>query len=75
MTEQAKRKKDPKYIAKRVASDAVVYLLLIFGAFLFVLPFFWMLSTSFKEYGEIFSYPISWFPKKWIFSNYKEVFE
>ncbi len=75
MTEQAKRKKDPKIIAKRVASDAVVYLLLIFGAFLFVLPFFWMLSTSFKEYGEIFSYPISWFPKKWIFSNYKEVFD
>lgn len=34
-----------------------------------------MLSTSFKEYGEIFSYPISWLPKKWIFTNYVEVFE
>lgn len=59
---------------KKIISTIIVYFLLVFGAFLFVLPFFWMLSTSFKEYGEIFSYPISWIPKKWIFTNYSDVF-
>ena len=60
---------------KKIVAKVIVYALLIIGAFFFVLPFFWMLSTSFKEYGEIFSYPISWLPKKWIFTNYVEVFE
>ncbi len=61
--------------AKKYAVNTVVYILLIFGAFFFVLPFFWMLSTSFKEYGEIFASPISWIPRKWIFSNYVDVFQ
>lgn len=34
-----------------------------------------MLSTSFKEYDEIFSVPITFIPKKFVFSNYKEVFD
>ncbi len=62
-------------LAKKIISKAIVYVLLVIGAFFFVLPFFWMLSTSFKEYGEIFSYPISWIPKKWVFTNYSDVFE
>ncbi len=67
-------KKGLRSSAKKLITVTVVYALLIIGAFFFVLPFFWMLSTSFKEYGEIFAYPISWMPKKWIFSNYADVF-
>ena len=51
-----------------------IYILLTLGAFSFVLPFLWMLSTSFKEYGEIFTYPITWIPRKWTIENYREVF-
>lgn len=41
---------------------------------LFVLPFLWMLSASFKLEGEVFTYPIQWIPSEWIgFSNYEKV--
>ena len=60
--------------AKKISFVALVYLLLVFGAALFVLPFLWMLSTSFKEYGEIFTVPITVIPKVWTFENYAELF-
>lgn len=59
---------------KRILYKIFLYALLCLGAFLFVLPFLWMLSTSFKEYKEIFTIPISWIPKKPILANYKELF-
>lgn len=41
---------------------------------LFLLPFAWMVSASFKLEGEVFTYPIRWIPSEWIgFRNYKEV--
>ncbi|MFD0960910.1 carbohydrate ABC transporter permease [Paenibacillus chungangensis] len=40
----------------------------------FLLPFFWMLSTSFKTEAEVFTYPIQWIPQQWqAIENYKEV--
>ena len=39
------------------------------------LPFFWMLSTSFKTPAQIFVYPIEWIPSPFIFENYQKVFE
>ncbi len=59
---------------KRLIQHIIVYILIVLGSLLFLLPFFWMLSTSFKEYDEIFSIPITFIPKKIIFTNYKEVF-
>lgn len=41
---------------------------------LFLLPFVWMLVTSFKSENEVFAYPIQWIPKHWrAIENYKEV--
>jgi multiple sugar transport system permease protein len=42
-------------------------------AVIMVIPFIWMISTSFKVNGEVFKYPIDWIPKKWHFENYREV--
>lgn len=40
----------------------------------FLLPFFWMLSTSFKIEADVFKFPIEWIPKRWNgIENYKEV--
>ncbi|CAM3648041.1 carbohydrate ABC transporter permease [Cohnella lubricantis] len=40
----------------------------------FLLPFIWMLVTSFKMENEVFDYPIRWWPKHWhAIENYKEV--
>lgn len=41
---------------------------------LFILPFFWMISTSFKFETDVFKFPIEWIPSKWnALENYKEV--
>ncbi|MBW7454800.1 carbohydrate ABC transporter permease [Paenibacillus sepulcri] len=41
---------------------------------LFLLPFFWMLSSSFKPETDIFNYPVEWIPKHWqIIDNYRAV--
>ncbi|WP_299092447.1 carbohydrate ABC transporter permease [uncultured Metabacillus sp.] len=41
---------------------------------LFLLPFAWMLSTSFKIEADVFTFPIQWIPKRWNgFNNYNEV--
>jgi multiple sugar transport system permease protein len=40
----------------------------------FLLPFIWMLSTSFKPEVDVFKYPIEWIPRHWqAAQNYNEV--
>lgn len=65
----AARKKD----AWRVAGRVLVTLLLAVFALLMIVPFLWMLSTSFKINGEVFKYPIEWIPNKWHWENYRKV--
>ncbi|MCM3440485.1 MULTISPECIES: carbohydrate ABC transporter permease [Bacillaceae] len=48
----------------------VVFLISI----LFLLPFVWMLSTSFKIEADVFKFPIEWIPERWNgFKNYQQV--
>ncbi|GIO68154.1 carbohydrate ABC transporter permease [Paenibacillus sp. FSL M7-1455] len=55
-------------------SRTVVTLFMFAGSILFLLPFVWMLVTSFKMETDVFTYPIQWIPKKWnAVANYKEV--
>lgn len=35
-----------------------------------VLPFLWMISTSFKFEKNVFSFPIQWIPRQWNWNNY-----
>lgn len=51
------------------------YVVTIFGAVIMLLPFVWMVSTSFKVENEIFSMPIRWFPKKATLANYTRALE
>jgi ABC-type glycerol-3-phosphate transport system permease component len=43
----------------------LLYAVLIFGVILVTFPFFWMILTSFKTYGEAIAVPPTWFPKAW----------
>lgn len=48
--------------------------LLMFAASLvMIVPFIWMLSTSFKETNEVFKFPIEWIPRTFHFENYQTV--
>ena len=52
----------------------VVTIIMFLGSILFLLPFIWMLSTSFKIEADVFEIPIEWIPKRWNgLNNYREV--
>ena len=51
------------------------YLLLAVVCLLFVIPILWIVSTSFKAPGEIFTTPTTLLPQQPTAGNYKAVFE
>ncbi len=46
--------------------------LLIFGALVAAFPFYWMVTTSFKEFGEAAKSPPIMWPTSWHFENWVE---
>jgi multiple sugar transport system permease protein len=57
--------------AGRAGKLTLLYLVLVPGALIFVAPFAWLVSSSFKHIGDIFSWPPQWIPKNPTFDNYK----
>ncbi|MDQ0063068.1 carbohydrate ABC transporter permease [Paenibacillus harenae] len=56
------------------ASRLFVTALMGIAGILFILPFIWMLSASFKPELEVMTYPIQWIPKSWnMLENYTQV--
>lgn len=43
------------------------------GAVIMLIPFVWMVLTSFKSLPETMQLPITWLPEKFLFENYTEV--
>jgi multiple sugar transport system permease protein len=41
-------------------------------AIIFAIPFYWMVISSLKTKDEVFAWPIVWFPKRLLWSNYPE---
>jgi ABC-type maltose transport system permease subunit len=53
---------------------AIITVIMFAISLVFLLPFFWMLVTSFKIESDVFIYPIQWLPRHWnVVENYKEV--
>lgn len=50
--------------------DVLWYLVLGVTAVAVMMPYLWMISTSLKDKGEIFTYPPTWIPHVWRFENY-----
>lgn len=48
---------------------------LIAGAAMMLIPFIWMLSTSFKNVADVFKYPPSFLGSEFRWQNYLEVFD
>src|SRR6266436_6108038 len=55
-----------------VSSGYFAYALLLGATALFLLPFFWMISTSLKAKFQVFLYPPEWLPATPMWSNYPE---
>lgn len=57
-----------------IIRKSMITLIMLVSSILFLLPFVWMLSTSFKIEADVFKFPIQWIPERWNgFNNYKEV--
>ncbi len=58
------------------ALGSIVLHVVMYGlALITVAPFLWMVLTSFKELGDILTYPPSWWPKVFILDNYVNAFQ
>ncbi|HEU5013526.1 MAG TPA: carbohydrate ABC transporter permease [Roseiflexaceae bacterium] len=55
---------------KHASREILTHIVLIPAAFLFLLPFLWMLSTSLKPDAQLYSYPPVWIPHPFQWANY-----
>ncbi|MGG4489179.1 carbohydrate ABC transporter permease [Metabacillus idriensis] len=59
----------------KTSKSIFAHAFLILISILFLVPFFWMLSTSLKDQTQIFSFPPEWIPSPFKWSNYQEAVE
>lgn len=52
------------------AQRGAIYVLLILGTVMFVLPFLWMVSTALKSSNEVFSFPPGFLPSSFQWQNF-----
>ncbi|MEN6356770.1 MAG: carbohydrate ABC transporter permease [Armatimonadota bacterium] len=53
---------------------SIAYAALILGSIVSLVPFLWMLGTSFKDPANVFLDPPQIWPKPWLWSNYSKAF-
>lgn len=68
-------KHSTEYIMEDRVRKIILQTILIGGLVLTLMPFFWMISTSFKTNAGIHAIPPQWLPKKPTLDHYKELFE
>ena len=70
--ESARRAQIDRWIllTGQIVGKTVLHLLVVAGAFFFMLPFAWMVSTSLKQGAYVFRMPPVWIPPKFLWSNY-----
>jgi ABC-type glycerol-3-phosphate transport system permease component len=57
------------------ATQVILYLVLILVGAGFLLPFYWMVTSSFRPLGEFYQLPIPLFPQHLSLENYQKLFE
>ncbi|AEE96349.1 carbohydrate ABC transporter permease [Mahella australiensis] len=54
----------------RIISQIILHTILILGSAAMIIPFLWMISTSLKDFGQVFIIPPKWIPDPIMWSNY-----
>jgi multiple sugar transport system permease protein len=73
MSDTSRRPVWPRLL--KVALDVLWYLVVTILALAVMLPFIWMIVTSFKSQTEVFAYPPTWIPQQPQWQNYLEVWK
>ncbi|MGN7764231.1 carbohydrate ABC transporter permease [Paenibacillus sp. 22594] len=58
---------------KAVFNKSLVTIVMLFLSIVMIVPFLWMISTSFKTPAEVFQYPIQWIPVHFNWSHHVKV--
>ena len=74
MTTSSRTQHTPWAVFSRYAGKTLLYLLVASLGVMFMLPFVFAVSSSFKTYVEIHEYPPRWIPSTFHWENYLEVF-
>ena len=69
-----RRRGGPTSAPKRVGR-VLGYLGLVVAAAAVLLPFFWMVMSSLKTNNNVFTVPIQWIPKTFVWSNYVDIWQ
>ncbi len=58
---------------KKIITHVIAHVILLIGALSMLVPFIWMLSSSFKSLGEVFLFPPTLFGERIVWENYTEI--
>lgn len=67
-----KRIRSPWVVANQASRRALLYGGLVVLSGIFLIPLFWMVTSSLKEQGQVFAVPPVWIPDPWVWENYPE---
>ncbi len=62
-------------MTKKVLRRSGTYVLILFLAFLALIPIVYVVLAAFKPGSELFRYPPTLFPEKWTLENFRDVFQ
>ncbi|EGG34512.1 carbohydrate ABC transporter permease [Paenibacillus sp. HGF5] len=60
-------------MTKALYTKIIVTLIMLFFSVVMIVPFLWMISTSFKMPAEVFQYPIKWIPNQFMWDHHVKV--
>ena len=58
---------------KKILLKIVAHIVLILGSLTMLIPFIWMLSSSFKTLGEVFQFPPTLLGERLVWENYTQI--
>lgn len=59
----------------KIGLRVVQYLLMAIVGVLAIAPVYWLLTSSLKNPGDIYTFPPDWFPTTWRWENFREAWE
>lgn len=69
-----KTRSSAKLYKKDYVELAILYGIIVILGLVFLLPFLWLVLSSFKESSDLFVTPPRWLPKVWTLDNYVRAF-
>ncbi len=60
---------------REIIGHGIMHIVLLLISLVFIIPFLWMMLSSFKPALEIIKMPPTFFPEKFTFANYTTIFE